>query len=396
MPPVGMYSLQGGIWRGHNRADVTPPSVEDGFTPDVTRPVWKGTNNPSNNVGCFYNVSRETVSSIVQAPGKTFENLTITTEVRISQPGQRFINCKGNFSYTGDNGGGVFYIMPALLNGAPRTEFYFCEIEPADPRDRYNGIYGHDFYAYRCAITKTVDGFGFYNSSGAPNNVEVSSCWVGHLAWVADDYGAGRPNGHSDGSGSHNDGGQNGGCPGVSWHGSFLQGAKYNILNPSNCQLDADGVGFVLSPGNGVTPLDRSDNSRHPQCGQAFLGKADAFANIGDIHFHHNWLWNWDHGFKVASNGSRSAGQLVEDVLVHDNIFGGSWRDYGGSQRYYPIRYDSNCVVNGDRPAAGVTVIVDTDGNVWDDEANPGVTYGDGTSVAGSPVRHRIDTVARV
>lgn len=391
--------LDGSVWRGFGRADITAPgSSSDGFIDDVTMPRWLGTNNPNNNVGCKYNVPRTTVATLpgAQAPGKVWENLTITGQVTINQPGQKFINCRGTFSYTGNSGGGMFYLMASALSGGAsanvaRTEFHFCEVEPSTPGDRYNGVYGHDFYFYRSVITKSVDCFGLYNSNNPYLNVEVACSWLGNLAWFNDD----RPsvgNGHD--NGTHNDTFQNGACRRTKVHGCFLQGAKFNVLNPNNIKLDADNMEFTYSVGNGTTVLDGSADNRWPQQGQCYLGKADAYYPVNEIDFHHNWLWNFDNGFKLISRSTGLGAFYIDDVSVHDNVFGGVWRNWGGSQRYYPIRYDTNCTVNGRRATSDQTTVVDVWNNVWDINANPGVNYGDGTPVAGSPVRHRIDVVA--
>jgi hypothetical protein len=384
----------GGTWRGFGRTNVTPGTVATGFTNDVTRPVWLGTGNTSNNVGCLVGVPRTTVSTVTQAAGKRHENLTITGNLTITQPGQTFYNCRFTYSYAGDNGGGVIYMASSALNApAAPTRFEFCEVEPTNPGDRWNGLYGHDYIAYRSAFSKNVDGFGAYNSSGQPNNVEVSCCWVGNLAWFDKDWTSGRNDGHPDGSGTHNDGIQNGGCPVVNVHGTFFQGAKYNVLNPTNCTLTEDGLDYVLSNGNGVTPLDEAGTYGKPQSGNCYIGKADAFAPVDDIIFRKNWVWNFSHGFFLNSTlGSTIGGGVsIINATVENNIFGGRWGDFGGTWHYYPIRYDNNCVVNGVRRAGGA-VATDTWGNVWDANANPGVNYSDGTPVAGSAVRHRVDT----
>jgi len=385
------------VWHVQNEALVkrgisASALPTDTFVMDTTRPIWLGTNNPSNNVGCHYGVPRSTVASVTQATGKVHENLNITGQVTITQPGQTFRNCRFTYSYVGDSGGGTVYMMAAILNDGPTT-FEFCEIEPNNPGDRYNGLYGHDFVATRCAITKTVDGIGAYNSSRQALNIEIAGCWIGHLAWFDDD----RPEatfGHNDGT--HNDGIQNGSGAGVSVHGTFWQGAKYNPLNPTNSTITSDGMGFTLQPGNNVTPLTNNSPTAaqysNVQQSQCYLGAADAYFPVGNIEYHHNWLWNFSTGFKLSSIGGLGT-FVIDNVSVHDNIFGGSWVNDGFSQRYYPIRYDTNCIVNGVRRSTAGP-FTDTWNNRWDENANPGIKYADGTVVAGSPIRHRVDIVA--
>jgi hypothetical protein len=382
--------LNANVWRGFGRSDVNVGSLDTGFVMDTTRPRWFGTGNVNNNVGCLVGVPRTTVSSVTQAAGKVHENLTITSNLAITQPGQTFRNCRFTYSYSGVAGGGVIKMQNTALQApAAPTRFEFCEVEPNNPGDRWNALYGHDYIAYRSAFSKNVDGFGAYNPTGRPNNVEIAGCWVGNLAWFDND----RPDqqdGHPDGT--HNDGLQQGACTHVNIHGTMFQGAKYNVLNPANCVLDEDWLEYSLVNGNGVTPLTESGSPYgSPQSGNCFIGKADAYAAVGYITFRKNWLYNFAHGFYLNSTYFGGGTRIIQAVTIENNIFGGKWKDFGGSHHYYPIRYDNNCIVNGVRRAAGST-FYDASGNVWAANANPGVTNSDGTLVAGSPVRHRIDT----
>ena len=372
----------------------------DSFVLGTTMPVWRGTNNAANNVGCLYNVTRTTVGSITQANGAIHQNLNIPFMVTVSQPNQSFINCRFTYSYSGDNGGGMVYCMSAAGQG---TYFEHCEFEPSSPGDRYNGIYGHHFTAFRSVITKTVDGFGIYNSNAQPVDVNIEGCWIGYLAWFNDDRDA-APNGHADGT--HNDGIQWGSGTTVTIDGCFWQGAKYNVLNPANCVLDANGMEYTLATGNGVTPLianppnTGTDANKGAQQGQLFLGQHSAYFHVSNLIYRRNWLWNFDHGFKLMSNRAASVApemssgnSIIDTVTFENNILGGTPRNWGGSQLYYPVRYDSNCTINGTQYAAG-GVFNDINGNVWDASANVAATYGDLQPIAGNPVRHRVDLVA--
>ncbi len=287
---------------------------------------------------------------------------------------------------------------------ATNIRFERCEFEPTTPNDRYNGIYGHHFTAYRCAITKTVDGFGVYNQNAQPVQVKIQGNWVGHLAWYDDDSaGNTRPGGHSDGSGTHNDGIQHGSGTSVEIIGNFWQGAKYNVLDPNNVVLNADYMGYTLNSGLLTntppnSPVTASD--KYIGQGQIFLTQHSAYFDVNDITFTYNWLWNFDNGFKAMSNyrGSNTVFHYITNMTVKNNTFGGRPRNWGGSQLYYPIRYDSNCTVNGRRVSAGGVVSdVDSSGNpcnnVWAPSATVAATYGDSTPVISNPVRHRIDAV---
>lgn len=399
MSPAFQYTFNGTKWRGHNAPDVTPALDDANFTLGTTRPVWLGSENIANNVGCIAGVPRATVaaSSLSYAtPGTLFENLNITGwQNNVVGQNHKFRNCRFNFSYSGDSGGGMSFLMSSTLSG---ITYERCEWEPDTPGDRYNGVYGHDFTLYRCAITKTVDGLGVYNSNAQPVNAKIHGCWIGHLAWFNDDRQA-AGDGHDDGT--HNDGIQQGSGTNIEVIGNFWQGAKYNVLNPDNCILDADGMGFTIQPGNGVTPLALNagnSSNRNPQQGQIFLSQHSAYFLVNQIVYKQNWLWNFDHGFKIMSNSSylgAGSHRYITDVVFEDNIFGGTPRDWGSSWKYYPVRYDSNVTVNGVRYPSGIAQVADTHGNIWDPDANVAATYpGDGQPIAGQPVRHRVDAVA--
>jgi len=388
------WYVLGGVERKLGLADRTL----DSFVLNTTMPIWRGTNNVANNVGCLYNVTRTTVGSITQSNGAVHQNLNISFQVTITQPNQSFINCRFTYSHSAASDGGIVYCMSAAGQG---TYFERCEFEPTTPGNRYNGIYGHHFTAYRCAITKTVDGIGIYNSNAQPVNVTVQGCWIGYCAWFESD-GV-----HTTGTlGTHNDGIQWGSGTSVTVEGCFWQGAKYNALNPANCVLTSDYMDYTLSNGNGVTPLIASppnsgtDDNKAAQQGQILLGQHSAYFHVSNITYRHNWLWNFDHGFKIMSDRGSSVSpenstgkSVVDTITFENNIFGGTPRNWGSSQLYYPVRYDSNVTVNGVQHSGG-GVFDDTNGNVWDASANVAATYGDSQPIAGNPVRHRVDLVA--
>ena len=368
--------------------------LDDGFVVGTTRPVWRGSGDAANNVGCLLGVARSTVESVTQAEGAVHANLTITGKVNISAANQTFFNCRFTYASTGSATGGL--AQNSTTADYPVT-FERCEFEPSSCWDRYNGYYGHHVTMLRCAITRTVDGLGLYNPTGGPVAAVVRGCWIGHLAWYDDDYfvdptgttfPSGRPNGHSDGSGTHNDGLQQGSGQNVEVTGCFFQGARYNALNPGNITLDPDGLTYSVAAGNGITPLSDTDPTYgYPQQSNIHLGKADAYGPVTNIAFCRNWIWNAGHGISLQIGGSQGGTALV--ATVEDNIFGGRWRDYGGTSRYYPIRYTVGCTVNGHAPSAAGSQ-TDTAGNVWAADVHESMTIS-GVSVAGQPVLCRYD-----
>jgi hypothetical protein len=375
--------------------------VGDGFVMDVTRPVFKGSGHADNNVGCLPGVAKTTVASVTQSTGAVHENLIITGVLTITAAGQTFRNCRFTYSHSAASDGGQVMAQTAVTNGIATT-YERCEFEPTTPGNRFNNYHGHDAKFLRCAMLKGVDGIGVYNSTARPVNVEAAGCWIGWLAWFNAD-GV-----HTTGIvGTHNDIFQAHSGHYVNVHGCFLQGAKFNAVNPGNVVLDANWEEFTIAAGNGSDLLalnSGSTSNRWPQVSQVFLAQHTASYTTRHLTLDKNWVWNFDHGIKLASNAQ--AGVIDEtgatvattgfrellNVTVTNNIFGGTPRNYGATHKYYPLRYDSNVTVNGVRQTAGGT-FTDTAGNVWDASATVDATYGDSGTIAGNPIRHRVDLV---
>lgn len=390
--PAQVRIFTGTEWLGVNAASVRPPLVDANFTVGETRPQWFGTGNISNNVGVIPGRSRTTVQAAsldMDTPGQLFQDLDITDAVNVRGQNHTFRNCRFTYSYSGNAGGGIAYIMQTAASG---IRFERCEFQPDTPGDRWDGVYGHDFTLHRCAMINNVDSVGANNKFGADANVVVEGCWLGHNAWFNDD----RPSvGDGHNNGTHNDGLQHFSGNNVTLRGNFFQGAKLNALNPGNVTVDEDGLGFSIGTGNGVTPLllqaPNTQNNRWPQQAQMYVatGVSGAVAPPNNITVDRNWFWNFDHGVKLESRGDALS------ATITNNRFGGRFRDWSGTYRGYPIRYDAGCTVNGATHPQGT--FLDDAGNVWDSSARAASsqgdrdTYGNGTVFPGTPIVHRID-----
>lgn len=360
--------------------NVTSP----GFILGTTRPEWYGTGDVRNNVGCLAGVSRTTVAASslnFSTNNQTFSNLNIGDNiVTVTGSGHTFYNCRFTYNYTGTGtGGGMVMAQDASVSG---LTFDHCEFEPNGTNYDFDGFYGHDATFTRCAITHTVDGLGFYNSNKAAINGTVKGCWIGQNSWYDQD------NVHSDGT--HNDGIQNGSGNTVWVEGCFWQGAKYNALNPANVTVNDDQT-FTVQNGNGTHLLNSSANNLWPQQAQIYLGSADAYYPVDNITFINNWVWNFDAGIMLSVDGNLAQGTGTPiHATIKGNRFGGKPRDYGYTYHYYPIRYDTGCIVNGVQQSSA-TQFLDTWGNSFDASASVVTTYGNGVTVAGQPVYHRVD-----
>lgn len=381
----------GTVWVGYGGTqDVTPPTpTTDPFVLRTTKPLYFGHGDVRNNVGCRANVGRVNYAGAINfANGPvSLSNLNITSLQSVVGAGHRFDNCYFTGSYSGDNGGGVVACTSSTVSD---LRFDFCEVEPAVPGDRYNGIYGHDFTFSRGVVTKTVDGFGVYTAVAGgetlrPVNVHIEGSWIGYLSWWKDDRNS-APNGHPDGS--HNDGVQWGSGTHLYIIGSVFNHARYNGDNPGNVVINED-ESFTVSAGNGVNVLAFSTAQvvTNPQSPQILLGQ-HSNGIIDYLWFEDNWLINGDNGLKLMSNSTylgTGAHRAIANVSFLRNKYQGVWRDQGGAYHAYPGRWDSNVTVNGVKRAGGT--YVDTANNTW--TGTPPPQY-----FAGQSIFQRIDAVA--
>ena len=387
MSPVTQYIYNGKHWQAEDAVSAHTSEVRaaaaDAFVLGTTKPIFISPGHASNNVGNKYGVTRTNYAGTINfANGPVnLSNLNVSSLQNVTGAGHQFTNVLFTGSYAGDAGGGQ---LMATASSVSDLKLDFCEFRPSKPGDRYNGIYGHDFTASRCAIERTVDGLGVYNRYAAPVNVELLGSWIGRLAWYDND-GSTRPGGHTDGS--HNDGIQHGSGSNLRVIGNVFNGAKYNTLNPANVTTNSSGL-MTIAAGNSVTPCAlNSGNStnRNPQQGQLFLAQHSAYFEVIDITFEDNWLINGDCGFKLMSNKWGGVRADVHQVSFKRNKYSGAWRDWGGTYHYYPARWDSNCTVNGVKRAGGA--YDDTDGNIWENLASVPVAF------RGKPIKLRIDAV---
>ena len=385
MSPVTQYIYNGKQWQAEDAAAVQTSQISataDAFVLGTTKPIFHWPGHASNNVGTKYGVSRANYAGTVNfANGPVnLSNLNITSLQNVTGAGHQFTNVLFTGSYAGDSGGGQLMATSSSVSG---LKLNFCEFRPSKPGDRYNGIYGHDFTASRCAIQRTVDGLGVYNRYSSAVNVRLMGSWIGRLSWYDKD-GSTRPGGHTDGS--HNDGIQHGSGSNLRVTGNVFNGAKYNVLNPANVTTNSDGQMTVV-PGNGVTPCvlnAGNTTNRNPQQGQLFLAQHSAYYEVLDIVFEDNWLINGDCGFKLMSNKWGGVRADVHQVSFKRNKYSGVWRDWGGSN-FVPARWDSNCTVNGVKRPGGI--YYDTDGNIWENVASVP------TAFRGKPIKLRVDAV---
>lgn len=368
----------------------------DEFVLGRTALAWTGSQAGSN-VGCITpKASRRNYDGYINfsVPQK-ISGLNITKPQKVVGSGHRISDSSLVSTYSGDGGGGHFDLLDPSVKD---IVFDRMEIIPEIPNDRWDGIYGHDFTLRRSVISHTVDALKISShkcAAGTPANVLLESSWLGWLSWYKDDgYAAKRPNSHN--NGSHNDGIQHICGAGSSMLGCLLQGAKYNARNPDNITLTPDGVGVVTRKGNGADLLPTVSPM---QAGQAYLAQHDVKtpSPVTRLRINYNRFLNWDTGIKLESEASKmfGAGQYRRIIIeAMHNTFGGEWHDYGGTHHWYPMRFDTNCIVNGRDYKNHGGDLPNCDGHPEDDnnwEVGSGLAAGKTTP---KPITYRVDKVA--
>ena len=146
------------------RAQVKAAAA-DTFVLGTTKPIFISPGHASNNVGNKYGVTRTNYAGTINfANGPVnLSNLNVSSLQNMTGAGHQFTNVLFTGSYAGDAGGGQ---LMATASSVSDLKLDFCEFRPSKPGDRYNGIYGHDFTASRCAIERTVD--GLVSTTGTP------------------------------------------------------------------------------------------------------------------------------------------------------------------------------------------------------------------------------------
>jgi hypothetical protein len=94
-----------------------------------------------------------------------------------------------------------------------------CVFRPQMPHQTIStGVFGHDFVAHRCDISRMVDGVGVDHPSSLPANVLVAGCYIHDLVFYSPHPTQSDNRSHSDGSQSHPNGHRN-----ITWVGNNIQ-----------------------------------------------------------------------------------------------------------------------------------------------------------------------------
>lgn len=248
------------------------------------------------------------------------------------------ILCKGLDTPTASPSTGG--ILDCRASSCARLRFEHITISPTYPNDRWDGIYGHDFTAYRVLIERTVDGFAVLNPYSPNVNVSIEGCWAGNLSWFSDDRGA-----HADGT--HNDLIQHHTGLYLNVEGTTFWGYKWNSLNPTNGSGTGSGEVLNWTTTSGSLPAGATS---FPQTGNVIIDQTEAYYHVGQANYHNLWIYGGQHVFYarskcgISSHGGHkyaSNPQFKNITLMNDDQ-----KDFGGSLHTYTIRPDISNVIN--------------------------------------------------
>lgn len=249
----------------------------------------------------------------------------------------KFLNC--NFTSGGD---ATFSVGQVTCRGnyLERVTFERCTFRPDVPNYFVDGLIGHHYTAYRCDVSRTVDGFGVYNQYNRRADVYIQGNYVHEQCrFEYDGYPA---TGHSDGS--HNDGIQLQGGEGLWVVGNAFHGYQFHA--------------------DGSTPAFPWNYTAQGVLTQENVAVGGVYY-AGDFHVTNNWFWGFQ---QVIRPATRSSSMTVYDIEIVNNTQMDMPRNWGGSiYPYYLIRPTANVTVNGIAYSTSTTVpTVDTNNNNFD------------------------------
>ena len=308
--------------------------------------------------GVIPGVTRSNYSSSINwSTPQVIENKNLTgaaaTSLRsITGPDHVIRNCYVpglDTPYTGTAQGGI---VDCRASSVARLRLEHLTIRPTYPNDRWDGIYGHDFTAYRCLIERTVDCFAVLNQYSPNVNVNIEGCWGGHNSWYSDDRGV-----HTDGT--HNDFLQHHTGLYLNVTGCTAWGYKWNTLNTSNLSGTGNGDVLAYTDTSGTLPAGAKGT---PQIGNVIIDQTEAYYHVGQAYYDSCWIYGGGHVFyprsKCGVSGHNhkyaSNPHFTNITLMNDDQ-----KDFGGSLHFYTIRPDASNSLNdmppGSFPTTGAT-----------------------------------------
>lgn len=202
MSSVGqLYRLSGGVWtcpgRTGGAAAYNPLTFTYGafdnfsYTPDGSIATSAKT------AGIPYGSPALTTQNgtsglfIISVPG-IYDLIDFHCEVSIRCSGVIFTRCKFRGNTTRSSGNGALAnIGGSAPYGVRCATFYDCDFIPDQPMVWWDAIMNHDYAAYRCFVSGTVDGFGVFGNgtggSAKAANVKLYGNHVYKLSYFATD-----------------------------------------------------------------------------------------------------------------------------------------------------------------------------------------------------------------
>jgi hypothetical protein len=216
----------------------------------------------------------------ITTPGTVLEDLDIYGRVIVRTTDVTIRNCRirGNTATTNTG------VVECTHSAVRRLQVLNCTIVPDAPSYWVDGIFGHDFFAYKCDIYHVVDGFGVFNTNdiAGPLRTWVDRCYVHDLAYFSPD-----PN-HGDNM-THND------C---------LQIQGGSGLKITNSSFHAS---FSTADGVGDRPLATGSTA---QLANMMVTPVTTSWTIADMDITDNWFYGGRISVNVGDNNNLSGTNL--------------------------------------------------------------------------------------
>lgn len=265
------------------------------------------------------------IGNMIPGSGVTLENLDIYGRVIIQNPNVTIRKCRIRGTSTECAPLVQAYgstVTNALIEDCTLIPDYPLSGASSSAAGGSDAVTGHDYTVRRCHVTKTIDGFGIFNTSnpGGPVNVVIEQNYVHDLTFISPDPG------HTDNK-THND-----------------------------CVQIQGGSGITIRGNNFVGSLDQTSSQFGTFAPTTFSNSAmQVGQNVGAISgllFDHNWVDGGAASLNIY-NVYANLGSIT------NNRFGRNQRLQGqGGDTTYTILYNGQSVV---------TIA----GNVYDDNDAP-------------------------
>jgi len=316
-------------WAEVVHVEATPgPSEPGGGSTDPRQGLILGVDKPASaTTGVPAGTVLTPVTAHTPVSGAEYSDLDILVDVNLAgTTGVKYRRCRlrGN-SGAGGSGAGL---VRATGNHGGGHVFEDCTFDPQTPHHNRDGIRGWGFTLRRCDISGVVDGVSVFNTSTPSSNcaVTIEQCWIHDQA-----YWPNPPDtNHSDGS--HCDGVQWQGSPGLVVRGNLISGVlrtasqpgQFGTKHTNSCMMikpDAGPIGSAVIEGNWFYGANIGININHDAPDRYI-------SNLGTLTGN-----RFDHDQRGQGGGGNDTWTVLKPTSTAGTFTGNVYEDNGAAVR---------------------------------------------------------------